>query len=172
MITEIREEHKQDYEAVYTVNELAFKQANEAQLVAALRKSAAFIPALSLVAVVDQTISGYILFTKIFIKNDSSTYESLALAPVAILPEYQQKGIGSALIRAGLQKAKELAYDSVIVLGHEHYYPKFGFEPAEKWQIKAPFDVPSNVFMALELKPGALEKVSGTVEYAKEFQSV
>jgi putative acetyltransferase len=172
MTTEIREEHKQDHEAVYTVNELAFKHANEARLVDALRKSAAFIPALSLVAVADQTICGHLLFTKILIKNDSATYESLALAPVAVLPEYQQKGVGSALIRAGLQKAKELAYDSVIVLGHEHYYPKFGFEPAEKWQIKAPFDVPSNVFMALELKPGALEKVSGTVEYAKEFESV
>lgn len=172
MRTEIREEIKQDYDAVYSVNALAFKQDNEARLVNALRESAAFIPALSLVAVTDEHISGHLLFTKIVIKNDSASYESLALAPVAVHPDHQLKGIGSMLIRAGLQKARDLGYDSVIVLGHEHYYPKFGFLPAEGWQIKAPFDVPSAAFMALELKPGCLAGVNGTVEYAKEFEMV
>ncbi len=172
MTTEIREETPQDYEAVYSVHELAFKQANEANLVNALRKSTTFIPGLSLVALNNQAISGHILFTKIFIKNSPAVHESLALAPVSVHPDHQHKGIGSALIRAGLQKALELGYDSVIVLGHEHYYPKFGFLPAAGWQIKAPFEVPSNAFMALELKPGSLAGVSGTVEYAREFEDV
>lgn len=172
MAIEIRKELLQDYEAVYTIHELAFKQANEAKLVNSLRESDAFIPELSLVAMTDQIISGHILFTKIRIRGGSAIHESLALAPVSVHPDHQHKGVGSALIRAGLQKALELGYDSVIVLGHAHYYPKFGFVPAEKWQIKAPFEVPSDVFMALELKTGGLSGVSGTVEYAKEFEAV
>jgi putative acetyltransferase len=172
MTTEIREEIPQDYEAVYHIHELAFRQANEAKLVNALRKSTAFIPALSLVAISSQAISGHILFTNIRIKNGDSVHESLALAPVSVHPGYQRQGIGSALIRAGLQKAGDLGYDSVIVLGHEHYYPKFGFLPAAGWRINAPFEVPSNAFMALELKPGGLSGVSGTVEYAQEFDMV
>lgn len=172
MTTEIREEIPQDHEAVYNIHKLAFKQANEANLVNALRKSTAFIPALSLVAISDQAISGHILFTKIRIKNGDSVHESLALAPVSVHPGYQNQGVGSALIREGLQKARDLAYDSVIVLGHEHYYPKFGFLPAAGWQIKAPFEVPSYAFMALELRPCRLSGVSGTVEYSKEFDMV
>ena len=68
--------------------------------------------------------------------------------------------------------AKELGFKSIIVLGHEHYYPKFGFEPAEKWNIKAPFEVPSNVFMAIELVPDGLKNITGIVNYAKEFETV
>lgn len=172
MITEIREEILQDHDAVYIIHELAFKQANEADLVNALRKSTAFIPSLSLVAITNRAISGHILFTKIRIKNSASVHESLALAPVSVHPDYQSQGIGGVLIRTGLQKARELGYDSVIVLGHEQYYPKFGFLPAAGWQIKAPFEVPSDAFMALELKPGGLLGVNGTVEYAKEFEMV
>lgn len=172
MTTEIREEIPQDYDAVYKIHELAFKQANEADLVNALRKSTAFIPGLSLVAIQHQAIVGHILFTNILIKNSSVLHGSLALAPVSVCPDYQHQGIGSVLIRAGLQKARDLGYDSVIVLGHEHYYPKFGFLPAAGWQIKAPFEVPSAAFMALELKPGGLKGVNGTVEYAKEFEAV
>jgi len=172
MTTEIREEIHRDHETVYRLHELAFKQANEAELVKALRKSRAFIPGLSLVALHHEAIVGHILFTKILIKNSVTVYESLALAPVSVHPDHQRTGIGSALIRAGLQKARELGYNSVIVLGHEHYYPKFGFLPASGWEIRAPFEVPSAAFMALELRPGGLSGVSGTVEYAREFEAV
>ena len=77
------------------------------------------------------------MFTKIQIEDeDKSKTESLALAPMAVRPEFQNKGIGGQLIKHGLEKAKELQHKSVIVLGHEHYYPKFGFVPADKWNIK------------------------------------
>jgi predicted N-acetyltransferase YhbS len=80
---------------------------------------------------------------------------------MAVAPAFQNSGIGGQLIRYGLLKAKELGYRSVIVLGHEHYYPKFGFVPAEKWGIRAPFEVSASFFMGIELVEGGLEGVSG-----------
>lgn len=170
---EIRPEHIEDYDAVYALNNLAFGQANEAKLVDLLRDSDAFIPELSLVAVLDKKIVGHILFSEIQIENEQKKItKSLALAPMAVLPEFQQKGIGSQLITTGLDTAKNLGYKSVIVLGHEQYYPKFGFEPAVKWNIRAPFDVPSNAFMAIELVMDGLKNVNGTVKYPKAFEIV
>ena len=169
-----RQETQNDFQEVFELNHKAFGQQNEAKLVDALRKNPnVFIPELSIVAVKNNAIIGHILFTKINIKNgDESLNESLGLAPMAVLPEFQKIGIGRELIRYGLETAKKLGFQSVIVLGHEHYYPKFGFEPAEKWNIKAPSDVPSNVFMAIELVRDSLKNVSGTVIYPKEFETV
>jgi predicted N-acetyltransferase YhbS len=167
----IRPEHPADIPAIHEVNHLAFCQAEEAVLVDNLRNSDAFIPALSLVAVLDDKIVGHILFTKIKI-NDApgNAHDSLALAPMAVRPEFQNQGIGGQLIRYGLKQAKALGHASVIVLGYEHYYPKFGFSPAEKWNIRAPFETPSTAFMGIELQENALKNVSGTVEYAKAFE--
>ena len=169
----IRQETSEDQKEIFVVNTEAFEQENEAKLVDLLRKSSAFVPELSLVATVDNKIVGHILFSKIIIVDDNQNeYESLALAPMAVKPEFQKQGIGSQLVNSGLGKARELKYKSVIVLGHEHYYPKFGFEPAEKWHIKAPFEVPAINFMGIELIPNGLEGVTGTVQYPKEFESV
>ena len=173
MEVKIRQENKDDFNAVFEVNKLAFGQESEANLVELLRNSNAFIPELSLVAIMDNQIIGHILFTKIKIINDEKNEtESLALAPMAVRPAFQNKGIGKQLIRCGLDKAKDLNYQSVIVLGHENYYPKFGFEPADKWNIKSPYEVPTNVFMAIELTTDGLKNVSGLVKYPKEFDTV
>ncbi|MDQ0242938.1 putative N-acetyltransferase YhbS [Bacillus fengqiuensis] len=93
----------------------------------------------------------------------------MALAPVSVVPEYQKKGIGSQLIHTALKNAKERGYHSVIVLGHKSYYPKFGFKTASSWNIKAPFEVPDEVFMALELTADSLKNVQGVVHYSKAF---
>ncbi len=169
----IRKEKNEDYVDVYAINTAAFEQENEAKLVDLLRNSNAFIPGLSLVATVDRRIVGHILFTKIdIIAEDGQAYTSLALAPMAVVPDCQKQGIGGELIQSGLDKARALGYRSVIVLGHEKYYPKFGFVPADQWRIKPPFDVPANVFMAIELVPDGLKNISGTVRYAKPFEKV
>ena len=171
MEVEIRIEAVNDFSDVYDLNKISFGQESEPKLIDLLRKSNAFIPGLSLVAKMNNKIVGYILFTKIKIKDDNGKeIESLALAPMAVRPDLQKQGIGGKLIRYGLSKATELGYKSVIVLGHEHYYPKFGFVPAERWKIKAPFDVPTNVFMGIELVKNGLTDVTGTVQYPKEFE--
>ena len=165
----IRQENKNDYEEVYKVIKTAFETAehsdgNEQDLVVALRKSDNFIPELSLVAVMDNKIVGYILFTKIKIGKQ----EELALAPIGVLPEYQKQGIGRTLIQEGNKKAKELGYHYSVVLGSDKYYPKFGYVSAKEYGIVAPFDVPDENFMAIKLNDIDIE-IKGIVQYAKEF---
>ncbi|WP_028550290.1 GNAT family N-acetyltransferase [Paenibacillus sp. UNC451MF] len=150
---------------------LEFSDKKEHELVARIRKSDVFIPELSLVATDkdNNEIVGHILLSKIKIINDNQSVESLALAPVSVLPNYQNKGIGEQLILEALQKAKEFGYHSVVVLGHPQYYPKFGFKKASLWGITAPFEVPDEAFMALELRQGTLDNASGVVEYPSVF---
>ena len=170
----LRQETQTDYSYVFEINCIAFGRKSEANLVAALRNNpTVFVPELSIVATENDKIVGHILLTKLGIRDKKGNlHKSLGLAPMAVLPEYQKRGIGTQLIKQGLSVAKKLGFKSVIVLGHEHYYPKFGFEPAKKWNIKAPFEVPSNVFMAIELVVDGLKDVSGTVVYPEEFESV
>ena len=167
----IRKEEEKDYKQVYEVNKLAFQQENESILIEKIRKGENFIPDLSLVAEIDNRIVGHILFSKIKIVGDS-IFESIALAPMAVIPAFQKQGVGSKLIKKGMAKAKELGFDSIIVLGHKDYYPKFGFERASKWNIKCPFKVPEEAFMAITLTKKALEDKAGTVKYPDEFMEV
>ncbi|MEW7304381.1 N-acetyltransferase [Elizabethkingia anophelis] len=170
-----RQENKDDYTAVSIVIQKAFEKEemsdhSEQYLVERLRNSEAFIPELSIVAEINQKIAGHILLTKIKVVNkENKESESLALAPVSVLPEYQGKGIGGKLIETAHKKAKELGFGSVILLGHENYYPRFGYEIAKKYGIKLPFDVPDENCMAIELIKGSLKGVEGTVVYPKAF---
>jgi len=170
----IRKESEIDYKNTEHVIEYAFKgmefsDQTEHNLVARLRKSDAFIPELSLVAEINGKIVGHVLLTKIVITNDEKEFDSLALAPLSVMPEYQNKGIGSKLVAESFDIARGLGFQSVIVLGHPTYYSKLGFKPAGGWNIKAPFEVPEDVFMACELIEGGLQGVSGIVSYSKEF---
>lgn len=167
----IRQEAQEDHRPVYALHEAAFGQRDEADLVDALRKNAAaFVPELSLVATQEERIVGHILFTRVQIRDDEGRlHPSLALAPMAVSPGSQKTGIGGQLIREGCARAKELGFGSVIVLGHAHYYPRYGFRPASTWKIRAPFAVAAEAFMALELVPAALDRVSGMVVYPPEF---
>lgn len=168
----LRQEIKEDYKETYEVVKNAFLNAeftdhNEQNLVNKLRKSNTFIKELSIIAEKDSKIVGHILFTKIKIGDN----ESLALAPISVLEEYQNKGVGKELILKGHEIAKSLGFKSVIVLGHPTYYKKFGYKNAIHFNIKAPFDVLEDCFMAIELIDGGLKGVSGVVEYPKVFLS-
>ncbi len=170
----LRRETPADHSAVAGVIALAFKgldksDGTEGELVNKLRTRKNFISALSIVAEADRKVIGYILFTEIEIIADGKSSESLALAPIAVLPEFQKQGIGGSLIMEGLKKAADLGFSSVVILGHPNYYPRFGFKPASVWNIKAPMKVPDINFMAVELRKDALTNVSGTVKYPPEF---
>lgn len=174
MDIKIRQENSNDLKEVFILLKEAFTTKEidcpeEPFLVERLRKSKAFIPELSLVAEFEGKIVGHILLTKIKIKNEKYEFDSLALAPVSVLPKYQEKGIGSLLIKQAHKNAKELWYKSVVLLGHENYYPRFGYQLTEKFGIQLPFEVPKENCMAIELVQGGLKNISGTVEYPKEF---
>ncbi|HHK5536135.1 TPA: GNAT family N-acetyltransferase [Bacillus mobilis] len=172
MVT-IRQEQQNDYRKTEAVVQQAFlheefSDKTEHKLVKRIRECDAFIPQLSIVAV-DEEIVGHIMLSKITIEQDGTSVESLALAPVSVARGHQKKGIGGKLIGAALEKAIELGYGSVVVLGHPEYYPKFGFKKASEWNIKAPFEVPEEVFMVVELRENALEGVEGIVQYSSAF---
>ena len=165
----IQIETKEDFEVVYEVVQTAFKNAehsdgNEADLVVALRNSLAFVPELSLVAKIQDKVVGHLLLTEISIGENVG----LALAPLAVLPDFQKQGVGSALIKKAHEVAEKLGYPAIVVLGDPNYYSKFGYEEASQWQIQAPFDIPSEYFRVCFLKQQG-EKPVGLVTYAPEF---
>ncbi len=172
MKTIIRSETEEDYEEITKLHDIAFNQTNEGKLVEKLRKTPCFISELSLVAEHENRIIGHILFYPVKIDTGKRKYNSLALAPMSVYPDYQNKGIGSKLVEKGLTTAKKLGFKSAIVLGHSEYYPRFGFKRASKWGIYAPFDVPDDVFLVIELEKNGLQNCSGTVEYPEEFSEV
>jgi len=166
----IRSETPADHAAISEVVSLAFGRADEARLVGALRASEAFIPELSLVAEFDGRIVGHLLFTRLHIRTPDASVAALALAPLSVHPEVQNRGIGMQLTRDGLDRCRRLSHGLVIVLGHPTYYPRFGFRPAVPAGILAPFPLrDDSAFMVLELVPNALQGCRGTVEYPPEF---
>lgn len=165
----IRQEASGDYDEVYGLVREAFASAehsdgNEHDLVAALRKSAAFVPELSLVAEVGGRIVGHILFTEATVGDGTV----LALAPLSVLPAYQKTGVGTALMEEGHRIARELGYAYSVVLGSETYYPRVGYLPADAFGIEAPEGVPAENYLAIKLREDAAF-VSGPVAYAEEF---
>ena len=168
----IRSEGPDDYPVIDLVNNQAFNRPNEARLIRKLRQTGEFVSDLSLVAEQDEMVVGHILFYPVYIQSKDDRHQILSLGPMSILPLYQRRGIGSELIMEGLTRAKSLNYKAVIVLGHAHYYPRFGFKPANRWGITPPFEVPNNAFMALELEPGGLRGKSGMVIYPEAFKEV
>lgn len=171
MIT-LRKETKTDYAGIRRINDLAFGRKAESKLIDLLRKKEDFVPDLSILAEVNKQLVGHILFTPVKIESGSESFTTLCLAPMSVLPDYQQKSIGKLLVIQGLQTAKDLGYTSVVVLGHPSFYPKFGFQPASKWEINSPFPAPDEAFMAIELVTTSLENVKGKVEFPPEFDDL
>lgn len=164
----IRLETPADLAAIGHVNRMAFGQDAEARLVDALRAGGHVCA--SLVAEWHGQVVGHVLFSDLSIITEASTLPALALAPMAVLPDFQNRGIGSALVRGGLEYCRENGHRIVIVLGHPNYYPRFGFSALLAQSLSSPFGG-GEAWMALELAPGALAGVTGRAEYPPPFST-
>ena len=165
---QVRLEEPQDIISVRIINEQAFEQPAEADIVDNLRLSCP--EALSLVAVDEDQVVGHIFFTPATVENENGTIEGMGLAPMAVLPERRRQGIVSALVRRGLEILHDCGCPFVIVLGHPEYYSRFGFEPASKYGLKCQWEeVPDEAFMVLVFDEDAMQGVSGVARYRDEF---
>jgi len=166
----IRLEKPGDAAAIHQVNLLAFGQLLEVDLVDALRQSGGLI--ISLVAVQDGCLVGHIAFSPVTITSSTATIAALGLGPMAVLPAYQRRGIGSQLVEVGLTACHHTPYGVVVVLGHPHYYPRFGFVLAKPLGIVWEHDAPEEACMVKEIHEGALAQIRGVVKYRPEFATV
>jgi putative acetyltransferase len=151
---------------VIVVNERAFEQPHEAAIVDAVRE---LDEAISLVAVVENRVVGHILFTPVQIDDAGPGFSAMGLAPMAVLPEFQRRGVGSALVNAGLDACRSAGHDLVVVLGHPEFYPKFGFMVAAACGLSCEYPAPTEAFMVIELEPGSLARARGLVRFRPEF---
>ncbi len=164
---EIHPEAASEIPAIHRLNVQAFDhRPNEARLVDLLRAAGKAV--LSLVAVSEGEVVGHVLFSPVALDPPSAGFNGVGLGPVAASPEFQRQGIGSRLIREGLDRCRQMGYEVVVVLGDHHYYSRFGFKRASNFGLGNDYNADEH-FMALELKEGALGDVRGTVKYAPEF---
>jgi putative acetyltransferase len=166
----IREERPQDIAAIHRVHELAFGRPHEADLVDALRAGSKVL--LGLVAIEGDRLVGHIVFSPVTIDCGNRTFSAVGLAPMAVLPERQRRGIGSQLVKAGLVECRKARYDCIVVLGHPTYYARFGFVPASRYGLKSEYEVPEEAFMVFAWHEGMLKEQGGIARYSTEFRSV
>jgi putative acetyltransferase len=168
----IRTETVSDFEEVYELNKLVFGRDDESKLIERIRLSKQFIPELSIVIEEQNGIIGHVLLSKAEVVENDVSYEVIVLAPIAINPKHQRKGLGSKLIQEAFSKCKELGYGLIFLIGHPTYYPRFGFKPARKYHFELKqFIVRDEVFMVCELFEGELNKVKGELIYPESFFS-
>ncbi len=163
---EIRKEESRDHEAIHQLNLIAFDNGPEAVLVDTLRASCEEY--VSFVAVEDGSVIGHILFTPATVEGCSAV--GMGLAPMSVVPSLQRKGLGSRLVRYGLEYLRNAGCPFVIVLGHPEYYPRFGFEPCSKYHLRSQWEgVPDDAFLIVVFESGVLPKTGGIARYRDEF---
>ncbi len=162
----IREEREQDRSAVREIVSTEFDTGAEAALIDELRSAAG--PLVSLVAEDGGAVVGHVMFSQVTLLEHPDA-KLMGLAPLAVDYEHQGRGIGSVLVREGLDRCRSLGVLAVVALGHPEYYSRFGFEPASRLGLRCEYDVPDEAFVALELEKGALDGMSGTVRYHSAF---
>ncbi|MFZ5672287.1 MAG: GNAT family N-acetyltransferase [Pseudomonadota bacterium] len=165
-MTHITLERPEQRAQVLALNRLAFKGEEEVRIIEALARGDLVV--LSLVTLEDGKVTGHILFSRLEAAVDGRPVKAVALAPMAVLPDHQNKGIGSALVRRGLDLLTARGFEAVIVLGHTEFYPRFGFTAEAVRHIACPFQG-LDAFMGLELTPGALAGESGECRYPAAF---
>lgn len=170
MALTIRDERAEDAMPIRRVIERAFGQAGEADLVDALRRGGALT--VSMVAEAEGGIVGHVAFSPVTIRGSDTLYQGLGLAPLAVIPEKQRRGIGAALVRAGLEVCRARGHRVVVLVGEPAYYRRFGFSTASEFGLECEIPVPVEAFLAVELSPGALSGRSAVVSYRPEFDAV
>jgi putative acetyltransferase len=175
---ELRSEQPEDAAAIREIHRLAFGRPAEADIVDSIRAADAAV--LSMVAVElegarsigDATtpLMGHVLYTKVTVAGEDGGVSLLGLAPVAVLPSHQGRGVGTMLIEASLEQLRAEGCLAVVVVGDPQYYPRFGFLPGSRWGLRWEADAPDDVFMVVELFPGALAGIHGTVRFRPEFE--
>jgi len=165
-VIEIREERPEDLTAIRAVNQRAFEQDQEANIVDALRVNRAAL--LSLVAIVDGAIVGHILYSPVEIGDVTGA----ALGPMAVLPAYQRQGIGSRLVAAGTDWLAHAGVPAVVVVGHPEFYPRFGFKRASEFGVRCEWPVPDDVFMMMVLDESRMAAMTGLAKYRPEFSTI
>jgi putative acetyltransferase len=165
-LIEIREERPEDIASIRELNKRAFGQAQEANIVDALRTSGAAL--LSLVATLGGEVMGHIMYSPVSVGEVMGA----GLGPMAVLPEHQRRGIGSRLVEAGNRKLKDAGCPFIVLVGHPNYYPRFGFRPARTHGILCKWEIPDDAFILLVLDDAKMQNVSGLAKYRDEFSSV
>jgi putative acetyltransferase len=169
MSLRIRPEEPSDLPAISNLVTAAFGQPHEATLIELIRRSPFYVPGLALVAEENGEVVGQALFSYIGL-NGEKPAQVLGLAPMAVAPARQRRGIGSALVKHGLLEADRRREPLVVVLGHPHYYPRFGFEPASHHGIYPPWpNIPDSAFM-VKLLSGYEKHYRGSVSYPPAFE--
>jgi putative acetyltransferase len=162
----VRPEQERDQSTVHSVTSSAFGTEAEADLVDVLRVEAQGV--VSLVAELAGVVVGHIMFSPVSLSG-CPALAVMGLGPMSVAPAHRRIGIGTALVREGLVRCRQEGAVAVVVLGHPGYYPRFGFSPASRFGIDSEYDVPDNVFMAIELAPGALDGTTGRIRYHLAF---
>ncbi|MCL2857059.1 MAG: N-acetyltransferase [Oscillospiraceae bacterium] len=166
----IRQEAPGDYAGVYALTKAAFDgtehcDGDEQELPGRLRGRVEFIPKLSLVAELGGRLVGHIMFSPITIGGHSA----LCMGPVSVLPEFQSRGVGSALIEKGHAVARSLGFSVCVLVGHENYYPRFGYEPISRHGITFPFEAPEDCKMVKFLSEDGKD-VRGAAVFPPELE--
>ena len=164
----IRLEKPEDMESIRNTNKEAFRRENESKLVDKLRNRGVLV--ISLIAVQGGEVVGHIAFSPVVVESETSGFMAIALGPIAVLPAHQRKGIGSQLVRFGLEECQRLGHEIVFLVGHPDYYPRFGFLLAKPAGLDCEFEVTEDAWMILELRKGALAGRRGIAKFEPEFK--
>jgi putative acetyltransferase len=168
-VLEIRPEAPADHDAARELLRAAFEPGGgEPELVDALRAAGDHVPELCLAALEAGELIGHVFYSRVTL---DSGHEALALAPMAVRPDAQRRGVGSRLVEESLVRAAKTDFPLVVVLGHPAYYPRFGFEPADRFGVLAPWEVPPEAWMVHPL-PAYHPDARGLVTYPAAFGSV
>ena len=168
----IRRETPLDLDLIIEVTSLAFKNHQKSHLVQALRKNDAFKEELSLVATENETVIGYLLLFPTYIINDYRRHSTLLLASMAVLPNRQKQGAGTALIKEAMRQGEKTGFGSIVVSENSEYFFRFGFKKASRWNITIPIKTPGETALAVELNRQGFSQVSGAVSIPEEFNSL